>query len=250
MSLRLVMSEYSGFVGLNTETEDFSWHVMQPEELIEFFKDHAPMEAAYAYPEAVASAFGRAPIFTVSDIQPGYGFNLRATIHSNPEPRGCAQTSASFFLPRDYVAEDQVTFAADDTASFGRGTCRIDSTQVNHQSGQKACMAKWLLGVKNRPAVFLKVRNPDQSIHPNVMIFFPDKPNEFSHYPVRFGEAFVLVKQGTHLTQELKQTIFDNFSLLVKQSYGVGNGLYDTAEHDLLESSLQRQCGYQGGLDW
>jgi len=250
MEPRLLVGEYDGFVGLNTANENLCSQVMQPDELLNFFKDHVPLEALYAYPRTVACAFGRPPTFSVSNVQPGYGFTLNASVFSNREPHGCSQTSASLFLPREYTAQYQLTFDANEEEGFGNGTCRINSLRVNKPNGRNAMVARCLLGVKNRPALFLKVANLEGGINPDVMIYFPDKPNEISHRSVRFGEAFVLVKQGTLLTRELKQAIAANFATLVQSSYGSDNGLYDTADHELLDTRLYRNEFYLGNNDW
>lgn len=225
-------ANYTGFVGLNTDAENFSDHVMTRADVAQFMgQKNAKFDASYAYPENVAGGFQTAPIFSAGNIQEGVGFNLIAQLATNRRPKNTLQFFACICLPRNYEAEDRIDFVTDDEHGFGEGTCRINSLRFTKANGSNAWLANKLLAVQNRPALFLRVFNHDGSVNPDVVIFFPDHTEEATHKAVQYGEAFVFVRQGVAKTAELKQAILNNFNYLVKKSYGDTNGLTDVNEH-------------------
>ncbi len=213
--------DYHGFIGLNTTVEGFDERVMQPEQVMALFAGKAMHDAVWAFPESVAGAFEIPPVFfgKTNKNTPGL-LNLCAYITENEHPSGCLGKIASIFTPARFFAIDNLTSAPDLALGFGPGTLRVNTVTCLYPDGKEAAVAHALFAVKNRAALFLRIKHPDGSFIPGVTMFFPDQPHELSHFPVKYGEAFILVNRGTVLTPELKKIVNDDFNLLVKKSYG------------------------------
>lgn len=225
-------SKYSGFVGLNTELENFEHFVLTPDVLPHLVNPQSKFNAAYAYPQDVAGGFASAPIFSGDNFVDGVGFHLHAQLKTNRKPQNLKQCLACFFLPKELEAEDDISYAADEANGFGPGTVRINSLQfTNKRTGKKSWIAEKLLSVQNRPGLFLAVFNEQNMVNTDVAIFFPAQVSGATHKPVQYGEAFVFVKQGIEIDATLKQNILYTFNLLVKKSYGEDNGLYNVNTH-------------------
>jgi hypothetical protein len=242
-------------VGLNTENEEFARHVMRPKEIAAFFADEASFDAIFAYPQAVANGFNAPPVFA-AEMCCDKLLVLRADIVTNQLPKDCLTWFATKLLPDEYTAKDKVEFVADAHHGFGPGTCRVTSMACLYPDGREATFAKKLVGVENRPALFLKIHNQYGGFHPNVAIFFPDKAEGTTHAAVKFGEAFVLAKQGTSykdavlLTSELMHDIIETFNLLVNRGlYKKGNNLYSTNYKTEIESLQPRLIVERNRLD-
>lgn len=221
---------YHGFQGLHTEMDYFADYVMTPDEVLAFLDDNE-INAHYAYPENVAGGFNAAPQFAAAEMEQNAGFHLLAHLTTNRRPKNFLQFIACLILPRSYTAEDHISFNEDNDKGFGLGSCRINSFKFTKANGHNAWLASKLLSVKNRPGLFLKIKNPDGTDNNDIVLFFPAQTDELTHKAVRYGESFVFSRQGVILTPERKQLIKQHFDLLIKPSYGVNNGLFDTTSH-------------------
>lgn len=248
-SVSLVLNDYSGFIGLNTNTQDFQLYVMQPEEIVALFSDSTTYDAIYAYPQVVAGGFREPPVFS-GKISGDQSLTLQAEIVTNEFPKTCLTWFASKLLPASYIAKDRIEFAADKEHGFGRGTCRVTTLECIRHDGSDASFARKLIAVENRPALFLKIRDRSGAFYPDIAIFFPDKVSGMTHQPVKNGEAFVLAKEGTWITQELLRDIIDSFNYLVNTSlYSEGNNLYSTNYKTPIESGISRLIVERNRLD-
>jgi len=144
----------------------------------------------------------------------------------------------------------------DNEHGFGPGTCRVTTLQCLYPDGREAKLAKKLVAVEDRPALFLKIRNQSGGFHPNVAIFFPDKATGTTHKAVKFGEAFLLAKRGETpneavvLTPELLNDIMTTFHWLVNTSlYKAGNNLYSTYHKQAIDTMMPQPIFERNRLD-
>mgnify|MGYP003641791669 CR=1 FL=1 len=236
---RAPLTDYAGFVGLN-QVAELPAHVMMPEEVQALFANAARYNALYAYPQAVANAFNEAPVFSVVAIDQD-SMLLQAENTTNDYPRDCLTWFAAKLLPDEYIARDRIRFETDAAQGFGSGTCRITTEQCLRPDGRSADFAKKMIAVTNRPGLFLKIRNCHGGFYDDAAIFFPDKAEGVTHQAVKFGEAFVLHKEGLMLEREFLIDVQASFNLLVNTShYARGNGLYSTHYHQPIDEHVSR----------
>lgn len=234
-------NKYAGIRNLYTEREGFDENVMKPEEIKNFFKENEKYTAPFAYPCSVANGFGKVPVFSGHEIHDDR-FDLKAKLQKNTKPADCMTLVASLFLPKKFTATDEIKFVTDVENGFGEGTCRVTSKDCRDEDGKEAKLTKLLIGVKDRPALFLKVAKAGGGFYDNIAIFFPAQVGTLSHFPVRNGEVFVLVKKDVELTVEDLNNIQQSFVNLVQPSYG-NQGLYAIHDHrPLTDVIAERQA--------
>lgn len=226
-----VVSTYSGVEGLKTEGDLFDSHVMNPDEIRELFTGKRQFLAQYVYPLIPSDGFNKPVIFT-GEINPKGGMTLKAEIETNRKPKTCAGWFASKILPSEYIMKDHIVFTEDEAHGFGEGSVLITTIAGEKTNGQKASLAEFLLSVTNRPGLFLKISDENDDFYGNMAIFFPAQATGWMHQSVKHGEAFVLVEQGTELTDELIEDIRTCFNRLVKKSYKKGEGLFNLTTHE------------------
>lgn len=235
-----MLSQYRGFVGLNVDAENFDADVMLPAEVLALFQENSKYEAWFAYPEPVANGFETPPVF-FAVVATADNFILQADIESNQQPRGCLNWVASKLLPDNYSARDHLHFTPDAANGFGPGTIRITTRECLYPDGSEASCAKKLVSVENRPGLFLKIRDANGEVMPNVTIFFPDRATGLSHRAVRFGEAFVLARQDIVPSDELFVAISHTFNRLVNHAlYTQGNNLFYIPNKKPIEECLPK----------
>lgn len=228
------VNPYSGFVGLNTEHPDFASHVIKPDEIMNYFKKdqhyNQRYTAPYVYPYLPSDGFDKRVIFSAECLFSDT-LTLRAAVVSNRHPATFGGWLAGKILPSAYTMKDFIQFKTNANNGFGEGSFTITTIACEYPNGKPAAFAKSMLGVANRPGLFLKIAKQDGGFHEDAMIFFPDKSTGLSHSSVKNGEAFVMVKEGVEITPELNQDIIASFNKLVKRSYGEHQGLYFIDTH-------------------
>lgn len=221
--------DYSGFVGLKTQDSDFSDFVMQPEEVKKLCVG-ATFTAEYVYPFIPSDGFNKPVTFTGELV--GDDLIFTADIESNRKPKSCAGRIASWLLPAEYKMRDQNRFFS--APGFGKGSVHITTIAAEDHQGHPAKLTKFLLGVENRPGLFLKIGSMHGEFYQDMMFFFPAQATGVMHQSVKFGEAFVLVKQGVELTDIMIHDITSSFNKLIEKSYG-DETLYSLRTHESIE---------------
>ncbi|MDR3491303.1 MAG: hypothetical protein P4M12_04565 [Gammaproteobacteria bacterium] len=219
-------NNYSGYIGLNTETDNFNDYVMRCDEIIKLFANGQKYQAPFVYPKLPADGFQKPVIFAAENITGDDGFNLLATITTNKKPKSWMGWLASLMLPSAYIMKDHIEFFTDMQKGFGAGAFQITSVDCRTPNGEEAPLTKAMLAVTDRPGLFLKVKTSADEFYNDVAIFFPDKVSGCTHKPVQYGEAFVLIPEGNLLSAELIENISNTFNKLVKKSYGKDEGLF------------------------
>lgn len=237
------MKDYRGFVGLNTTVEGFQMAVMQPKEISCFLRGRH-FDAPFVYPWLPADAFGEPVVFSMVD-EGTTGFTLEARITKNKSPK-ILSSLALFPFPKEYIIRDRIEYFNDMAQGYGSGSFKITSLCATNSNGTKARLVEVLVGVKERPGLFLKVSNSEGVFYDNVAIFFPDKVDGMTHKPVCFGEAFVLTEKGLEMTPKMLGDIQTTFDRLVKKSYGQ-EGLYSVNHQIALEQLTQASPGQRSG---
>lgn len=208
---------YSGFQGLNIDTEGFQAQVMSHDDIRVFFVDGRQYHAPFAYPRTVAEGFNEPPVF--SALVEENGIQLTGSLVTNEHPTNCLGSLAKIMLPTAYIAHDHLAFLEE--PGFGPGSVRISSERFNYPDGREATLAELMLGVNNRPGMFLKIADSSQGgSYTDMAIFFPAQVSGLGHYPVRHGEAFVLVAADLVLDDQRISDICSSFDRLVRKSYG------------------------------
>lgn len=224
-------SPYSGFVGLNTGVTGFADQVMSPDDIRALFAGGREFVTPFAYPQIVAQGFDEPVIFRAAATDEG--IDLTASIVMNTEPTDCSGRMAQCILPASYSARDNLVFV--DEPGYGPGSVRITSVGFTPAS----TIAEWMLSVTNRPGLFLKIINSTiGSAYTDMAIFFPDHVGGLTHWPVRHGEAFVLVEGDVDLTHQRVADINASFGLLVRKSYGDTNGLWQIQGNHSIEDMM------------
>lgn len=231
-----IFNPYYGFVGLYTAHPDFARHVAQPNEVMKFFENSQRYSAPYVYPYLPSDGFERRVIFSAEQVQAD-NFILRGEVVTNQHPATTAAWLAGKILPAAYVMKDHIQFKDDAKNGHGTGSFTITTSGCEYPNGKPASFAKFMLGVENRPGIFLKIANQNGGFHDQAFMFFPDKATGLAHSSVKNGEAFVLVQEGVELSQELNRDIIATFDKLVKRSYGEHQGLYLIDTHQSLKPS-------------
>lgn len=225
---------YSGFIGLNTNIDNFKASVMQPAEVCELFSNSQCFDAPFVYPFLPADGFKQPVIFSGENIT-DQSFTLKAEIVTNDRPKSLASWIAGkLILPDAFVMKDHIQFFHEPDNGFGRGAFHITSVACETLDGLTATCAKACLSVENRPGLFLKIANQQGGWYSNAAIFFPDRAKGLMHKAVQFGEAFVLTQQGCEISNNMLEDIRAAFDLLVKRSYGE-EGLYRIEDHIALD---------------
>jgi hypothetical protein len=234
--MRSANNPFYGFKGLNISVEGFAKHVMSPAEVRLLFDERAQYEAPFVYPAIVANMFEKPTIFSAEAVTKD-NFILRADITINQRPATFAGKIAGLFLPKHFVQRELIQFFEDEKAGFNLGSFRITSQSSTNDDGTPARRSTAVTKVTNRPGLFLKIARQDGGFHKNAAIFFPAQISTTAHAAVKLGEAFVLIKKGDAVNEELLSDIKTTFSKLVAKSYGQDNGLYTIGNNKPLEAA-------------
>jgi len=236
-----VSTQYSGYVGLNTNAPGFDAQVMIPQEIIALFNDKATYDAPFAYPKTVADPMGKAPVFSCAELNDG-SITLKAEIVSTRKFRNLLTCIATeVVLPRTYHVYDQLTLAKEIVPGFGPGSFHITTVKCTNADDVSDKSIEKFLGVKDRPGLYFKIKNSEGGFHADCALFFPAQAKGMNHCPVKNGEMFVLVRTGKKLTPDLVADIIHDFNFLVnRKSYKAGNNLFSTVDNQPIQSHSQQ----------